>query len=217
MRLSEKQKIILAFVVFGLLIGGLAAMNIMKFRHRSELLAKIDGLKAEEEKANEKIKQIPDLREKRSNLANIIDQYAEILPREEHTQHDAFVDIIDGYRRDTQIVIQRTEYLKPKADPKDKDKEGSKKQKENFLRHRYKFKLVGTVPDFLRFINKIENHTRFLKIDSISIKPLGTPEEMSELDDKSDADEIAKARVPYKDIELTVSTYTYSKNEGEKK
>jgi hypothetical protein len=213
MKLNEKQKIALVALVFGLAIAGLVALNVMKFRQRAELLAKIDGLKEEESKANEKIKRIPELREKRTNLANIIDQYAEILPKEEHTQHDAFVEIIDGYRRDTQIVIQRTEYLKPKTETGD----ATKKQKENFIRHRYKFKLVGTVPDFLRFINKIENHTRFLKIDAISIKPLGAAEETNEFDDRSDSEEIAKARVPYKDIELTVSTYTYSKGEGEKK
>jgi Tfp pilus assembly protein PilO len=213
MRLNEKQKIVLVILVFGLLVSGLVALNVMKYRSRSELLAKIDVLKEEEDKANNKIKRIPELRDKRLNLANIIDQYAEILPREEHTQQDAFVEIVDSFRRDTQLVIQRTEYLRPKQE----GEEGKKKSKENFIRHRYRFKLVGTVPDFLRFMNKIENHTRFLKIDAISIKPLGAPDELNEFDDKADSDEIAKARIPFKDIELTVSTYTYSKGEGEKK
>ncbi len=212
MKFSEKQKIILTILAFGLVAGGLVGLNVMKFRYRSELLAKIDGLKEEEEKANAKIKRIPELREKRANLANIIDQYAEILPKEEHTQHDAFVEIIDSYRRDTQIVIQKTEYLKPKVEVDEK-----KKQKDNFIRHRYKFKLVGTVPDFLRFINKIENHIRFLKIDAISIRPLGSAEETNEFDDRADPEEIQKARIPFKDIEVTVSTYTYSKGEGDKK
>ncbi len=207
MKFSEKQKIILVIAIFGLLIGGLVALNVLKFRQRSEILAKIEGLKEEEERASEKIKRIPELREKRANLANIIDQYAEILPKEEHTQHDAFVEIIDGYRKDTQIVIQKTEYIKPKGESDD----GKKKTKENFIRHRYRFKLVGTVPDFLRFINKIENHIRFLKIDSISIKPLGAADDVNELDDRADGEEIQKARIPFKDIEVTVSTYTYSK------
>ena len=213
MRLTEKQKIALAVLAFALLVGGLVVVNVMKFRQRSELLAKIDSLKEEESKANKKIKEIPALREKRQNLATIIDQYAEILPKEEHTQHDAFVEIIDSYRRDTQIVIQRTEYLRPRVDTD----EGKKKSRENFIRHRYRFKLVGTVPDFLRFINKIENHTRFLKIDTISIRPLGSADELNEFDDRADHDEIGKARIPFKDIEVTVSTYTYSKGEGEKK
>jgi len=212
MRLNEKQKILLTLIVFGLLVGGLVTVNVFKFRDRSELLAKIDALQEEENKANAKIKRIPELRDKRANLANTIDIYAEILPKEEHTQHDAFVEIIDSYRKDTQIVIQRTEYLKAKSETDEK-----KKSKENFIRHRYRFKLVGTVPDFLRFINKIENHTRFLKIDAITIKPLGAADELNEFDEKADSDEIAKARIPFKDIEVTVSTYTYSKGEGDKR
>jgi hypothetical protein len=214
MKLGEKQKIVTTIVVLSVITLALVGLNVLKFRSRAEILAKIDGLREEETKAKDKIKRIPELRDKRANLANIIDQYAEILPREEHTQHDAFVEIIDGHRRDTQIVIHKTEYLKPKAEKADDKKP---KQKENFLRHRYRFKLVGTVPDFLRFINKIENHTRFLKIDAINIKPLGTNDETNEFDEKADADEIQKARLPYKDIELTVSTYTYSKGEGERK
>jgi len=214
MKFNEKQKIVLALVVFLAVIGGLVALNVLKFNSRSELLAKIDALVGEETKSNNKIKRIPELREKRANLANIIDQYAEILPKEEHTQHDAFVEIIDGYRKDTQIVIQRTEYVKQKAEAVDPKK--GKGDKENFIRHRYRFKLVGTVPDFLRFINKIENHTRFLKIDTITIKPLGSADEAGDSDDRSDSEEIAKARIPFKDIEVTVSTYTYSKI-GEKK
>ncbi len=213
MKLSEKQKIVVTCLVFGLLIGGLITINVLKFRQRGELQAKIEGLQEEERKANQKIKRIPELRDKRAKLATIIDQYAEILPKEEHTQHDAFVEIIDGYRRDTQIVIQSVEYLKPKVT---RVKKGEvKTTQENFIRHRYQFKLVGTVPDFLRFINKIENHTRFLKIDAISIKPLGAPHDTNTTDDRADFEEIQKARIPFKDIELTVSTYTYSKDDGE--
>src|SRR6266540_2032605 len=153
MKFNEKQKIVLVLLVFLVLIGSLMSLNYLKFRNRSELLAKIDALVAEETKANNKIKRIPELREKRANLANIIDQYAEILPKEEHTQHDAFVEIIDSYRKDTQIVIQRTEYVKGRAD-EDNPKKGKVAAKENFIRHRYRFKLVGTVPDYLRCINK---------------------------------------------------------------
>jgi hypothetical protein len=94
----------------------------------------------------------------------------EILPKEEHVQHEAFMEIIDAYRKDTKIIIQKAEYVKKKDDEK------SPKQ-ENFIRHRYKFKLLGTVPDFIEFVNKIENHTRFLKVDTIKIRPLGTLEE----------------------------------------
>jgi hypothetical protein len=215
MKLNENQKIILAIVTFVLLLGGLGALNYSKFKQRSDLVGKIDRYQREEKAAIEKLKQIPDLREKRSKLINIIDTYAEILPKEEHVQHDAFVNTIDGYRRDTKILIQKAEYLKPEDKRSSQGKQVV--EKENFVRHRYKFKLLGTVPDFIDFVNKIENHTRFLKVDAIVIKPLGSTDESGDdLSDKQDEEELAKATEPMKEIELTVSTYTYYKGPEKK-
>ncbi|HZN59408.1 MAG TPA: hypothetical protein VFD71_15155 [Planctomycetota bacterium] len=210
MRFNEKQKIIITAGIFLILVGGLGALNYFKFKGRSELLAQLDKFSAEEQALTAKIKQIPDLREKRAKLINIIDQYVEILPKEEHVQHEAFMEIIDAYRKDTKIIIQKAEYVKKKDDEK------SPKQ-ENFIRHRYKFKLLGTVPDFIEFVNKIENHTRFLKVDTIKIRPLGTLEESGEdLGEKPDDDELTAASEPVKEIELTVSTYTYSRGQAKK-
>jgi hypothetical protein len=216
MKLNENQKVILAIVTFVLILGGLGALNYAKFKQRSDLVAKIDRYQQDEKAATEKLKQIPDLREKRSKLINIIDTYAEILPKEEHVQHDAFVNTIDSYRRDTKILIQKAEYLKPE----DRRSAADKKQvleKESFVRHRYKFKLLGTVPDFVEFVNKIENHTRFLKVDAIVVKPVGSTDDSGDdLSDKQDEEELARATEPVKEIELTVSTYTYYKGPDKK-
>ncbi len=209
-RLNDKQKILAAAGVFVLVVGGLGALNYMKFSERRELEAQVAKYTAEEQAATAKIKQIPELREKRAKLIDNLEKYAEILPKEEHVQHEAFMEIIDGYRKDSKIVIQKAEYVKVKEDEK------APKQ-ENFIRHRYKFKLLGTVPDFIEFVNKIENHTRFLKVDTFNIRPLGTMDENgAELDDKADDTELSAASDPIKEIELSVSTYTYSRGEAKK-
>ena len=166
--MKEKQKILVAIVVFTVAIGGLAALNYFKYKERGKLLAKIDSLEKEEKKANDMIRQIPELRAKKKSLSEIIDQYASILPPEEHTRHEAFAEIIDGYSQETQVVIQKVGYLEPEK-AKGKKKKKKKGGAENFVRHRYRVKLVGEYQNFLRFINKIENHTRFLKIDEILI------------------------------------------------
>lgn len=207
MRVNDTQKVILTAVVFTLIVGGLGMLNYFKFSDRSDLLAQIDGYLEKEQAATTKIQQIPELRDKRSKLIKIIDQYAEILPKEEHVQHDTFVDIIDGYRKDTKIIIQKAQYVEIK------DLENVSDQ-ESFIRHRYKFKLLGTVPDFIDFVNKIENHTRFLKVDAIKIKPLGTTDQMGDsLSDQADDSELAAAMEPVKEIELVISTYTYSRGQ----
>lgn len=211
MKLSEKQKIIVTAGCFALVAAGIGGLVYVKLKERGEFLGNLDRLAQEERLATEKIQRIPGLREERSKLINIIDQYAEILPRDEHVEQDTFVEIIDGYRRDTKVIIQKAEYIKPKAVTRStKDKAPAS---ENFIQHRYKFKLLGTVPDFIEFVNKIENHTRFLKVDAINIRPVGSQptENMDDLSEKVDDEELLKASEPVKEIELTVSTYTYSK------
>jgi Tfp pilus assembly protein PilO len=206
MKLNENQKIIVAVLGVIVLAGALGALNYLKFKERGELQAKLESLRKEEQKANELIAQIPELRKKREDLANIIDQYTSILPLEEHIQHEAFAEIVDNYRKETNVVIQKLEPVIGK------DSEGADGDDGNFLRHRYHINLIGSFPDFLRFINKIENHTRFLKIDEIKIKPLGAQEQTQGLSDKNEAELLELAKMPFKEIEVVVSTYTYKRD-----
>ncbi len=209
MRINEKQKIIVAVLVFTLFTAILAALNYFRFAERGKLLASIDSLQKEEKKANQMIRQIPELRQRRKDLAQIIDQYVSILPPEQHIEHEAFANIIDGYSQDTLVVIQKVEYLNPEV-AKGKKKKKKRSGADNFVRHRYRLKLIGEYRNFLRFINKIENHTRFLKIDEILIQPLGSNKDISKVS-KDEASTLRMAQVQYKNIELVLSTYTYKK------
>lgn len=213
MKLNDKQKIVLTAGAFLAVALGIGFLTYQKVNQRKELVLKMNACLQEEAAANAKLAQIPGLRDQRAKLANIIDQYAEILPKEGEVQHDTFVDTIDGYRRDTKVVIQRAEYIRSKGG---KDAASAN---ESFVRHRYRFKLLGTVQDFMEFVNKIENHTRFLKVDAISIRPVGSPAEESgdDLSDRVDEEELGRAAEPIKDIELTVSTYTYSRGREQRK
>ncbi len=209
MKLNENQKIIACVLVIAAVVGGLGTLNFFKFRERGDLLARLATLREEERRANELIRRIPELRQKRADLANIIEQYASILPLEEHIQHEAFAEIIDNYRKETQVVIQKVEYIRPD------EEERQAAEQSNFLRHRYLINLIGSFPDFLRFINKIENHTRFLKIDEIKIKPLGARDErVGFVSDEKEAEILERAKVPFKEIAVIVSTYTY-KNDAQ--
>lgn len=205
MKLNEKQRMAVVMLVLGLAVIGLGTLIFFKLQERRVLNKKMDEAVKRERMASEKIKRIPKLREERDTLASRIDEYAAILPKDAHVEHDAFVDTIDGYRQDTNIVIRKAEYIKPRS----RKKKGSKPEK--FIRHRYKFALLGTVPHLISFINKIENHTRFLKVDAFDIRPVGgtsgggAPE--LELDAADD---------PLKEIQLTITTYTYFRGSDRK-
>lgn len=216
-KLNDKQKIGAVAGVCALAVGSMGFLLYTSFGKRSELLAQMEALQKRESVAQGRIKQIPGLLEEKANLAATVAQYAEILPADQHVQHEAFVDTIDSYRRDTKIIIQKADYIKPREITQKKDKP---KREESFIRHRYRFSLVGTVPDFIDFVNKIENHTRFLKVDAFSIKPFvdrSTEVAREEQDNSPEAAELRAASEKVKQIELSISTYTYTGAKDNKK
>jgi len=210
--MNDKQKYIAGFVVLGLAIAGLAGLHYAKICDRGEMVEEIDRFSKQSKDLQEKIKRIPGLQAGREKLVSVINEYSQILPREEHVQHDAFVDIIDSYRRDTDIIIQKAEYV-PIKEKKAGGKNDPVEQKD-FFRHRYRFRLLGTVPELISFMNKIENHTRFLKVDAVKVKPLGSSEDArSSMSEEEEEKELAQAEQDVKEIELTISTYTYYKGQ----
>ena len=206
MKFNEKQKIFVTAVVFVAILTGVGALNWTKLQERSSLCAEIEKSRLEELDAREKRKRIPGLVEERAKLNEQIDSYIQILPPEEDVQHDAFVRVMDQYRKDTKIQIKTAEYVPVKQGPRQKDSQ-------SFVRHRYRFKLQGTVPDILQFIAKVENHKRFLKIDAINLRPSGVTGNFTEgdLGDRNDEEILENAKNELKEIDLTVSTYTYVK------
>ena len=203
--MSDKQKI-LAFVgVFALVFVGEGAFAYRYIAEIGEHNETVQRLEQEELDAERKIQQIPNLVSKAEDLANIIEEYAQILPNEKEVRFDAFLEDIDGFTHDADVRIMNATPEKvvdpSKRKAKNKKKKGRIKDKRAFVRHKYRFKLEGTFLGFLRFVNKIENHPRFLRIDEFSIEPV----------EKKKSGEVESAENPLKAIELVVSTYTYSK------
>jgi len=206
--MKDKQKVIFLAVFLLVVVGAISTMSFLEFKDRSELLTQMDRYQGQETAAQDKIKRISELFEERAELVATIGSYTKILPPEAHVQHDAFVEIIDGYREDTKILIQKADYV----NFKDKNKPDGTAAEESFIRHRYRFLLLGTVPDFTEFVSKIENHTRFLKVDAIKIKPY-VPKDGVAVETNPDEKELHWAAQEIKEIELTVSTYTYRGDE----
>lgn len=204
--MSDKQKI-LAFVgVFALIFVGEGAFAYRYISEIGEHNETMQRLAQEELDAERKIQEIPTLVKKAEELANIIEEYAQILPNEKEVRSDAFLEDIDGFTRDADVKILAATPEKV-VDPSKKNSRNKKKKKSRntdkraFVRHKYRFELEGTFLGFLRFVNKIENYPRFLRVDEFSIAPRV----------KEKGGGVKSAENPVKAIELVVSTYTYSK------
>ncbi len=210
MKLNEKQKLTAVIAAVVLAVVGIGTLTFFKFQERKELAAQMDDLLKQEKVATDRINRIPGLREERDRLAATVEDYAAILPKDAHVEHDSFVYTIDSFRRDTDVLIKRAEYVNPPAAPAAAPGAPPVKRKK-FIRHRYRFELVGTVPHLISFINKIENHTRFLKIDALNIRPLGAPRKGTSFENANPEQELQRADQALKEVDLTISTYTYFK------
>jgi Tfp pilus assembly protein PilO len=70
-------------------------------------------------------------------------------------------------------------------------------EKEAFTRHKYRFEMTGEFSQLHRFINSVENHPRFLRVDGIQLFPLG------------DREDLISASEPTKLLTVEISTYVY--------
>ena len=202
--MNEKQQLYLVIGVFVLLGAGELAYGYFGYQERGQHMAALETLDTNDRDAKAKLAKVGDLRETAKEMAAILEEYVTILPTEDEARAEAFLVHIDNFSRNSGL-----EMLKGAAEqtPESRgSRRGKGKQDEKkFVLHRYRFSLRGSFPSFLKFMNRVENHPRYLRIDSFDVRPFGAA-------DRDDGiDELVLAEDPRKEIEVVISTYTYSK------
>jgi len=213
MKLTEKQQLIAILAGAGVLILGELGFAWMNVADRGEIRTELTALDGREQAAQSKLAQIPQLRRRARELSEIVDQYTEILPRDDEVSPDAFLDDITALCKEVGLEITAAQPMEVKQEAKSNTRNralpgGQKAQTEppkTFVRHKYRFEMVGEFSSLHRFVNGVENHTRFLQIDQLSLEPLA-----GEKGGKKD-DELMLARNPRKAFTVEISTYTYSR------
>ena len=207
----ERRQLILFIAVFVILLGALGTLTYFRFRSYQDCKDEIARLEREKAEADRLIAEIPGLRKEAKELSEQVEVYAEILPKEHEVRHDAFVETMDRFARETGLQILRADPVTRRKKNK-RPRRGAQAQEEEdsppFIEHRYLFELKGTFPSFLRFVNKIENWDRFLAVEEMEILPLGVSGKFGN-SKKADQEEIEAAQKPVKSIQLVVTTYTH--------
>jgi Tfp pilus assembly protein PilO len=210
MAVSDKRKLTILSGVFVLALAGLGTLTYFQFNKNADYRGKIEAKQRDADDAKKKIARIPAMRQQAQQLSEQVDRYASILPKEHEVGHDAFVETIARFARDLKIEILRADPVEREdASPKSAAaaKAASEKAaKRAFSEHSYHFELNGDFPNFLKFLNKIENWDRFLAVEEIEIRPLAAGNEPRAAQDK----EIEAAKRHEKSIELVVTTYTHT-------
>ncbi len=211
MKLTEKQQLIAILAAAGILVLAEVAFAWSNISSRGEMGTELEALESRDKAAQAKLAQIPHLQRRARELSDICDQYSEILPREDEVSPDAFLDDISSLCREVGLDITSAQPIEVKVESKKNTRRrappGAKKVEDKapktFVQHKYRFEMEGGFGALHRFVNGVENHTRFLQVDHLSIdniKGKGSGKK----------DDIELAQNPRKALTVEVSTYTYS-------
>jgi len=202
---QDRRKYMLIGVLLVVPLAIFATLSFSSWRQNRRLKEELASLKAREVQARQKIKQIPRLKRQAAELSAQIDVYANILPREHEVRSEAFVETMDRFAKEAGVRIHEAEPVKKKQA---RGRRKGDNRPQPFQQHKYHFKLVGSFPNFLRFLHRVENWERFLAVEEIEIRPLGTTSGRGGVANAER--DLAAAQEELKEIELVVTTYTYS-------
>jgi len=179
--LEEKQKLILSVVVVLVLLVGFGGGIYLKLKERAPLVAEMDRLEASIRLYDQKIAQIGTLTEKIAALQEEVARYEVIMPDSEEL--DKMADTVDEFRKKSGVEIK--DFRKVISPVVAREQAGKAYEQVT-----YNMKLTGDFFQFVTFINLLENHERFIRVDSFRVSP-------SRAEDTS-----------LMDVDLQISTFT---------
>lgn len=199
MNMDEKKQLFILAAICGVFFCLEMVVGWNLSSKNSETRKTLEVLEAKEASALLKRERIPDLVRELKDLEEIVEEYTEILPREDEVLRDVFVDTITQLCKESGLVVTGAEPVA--VEQNDTPRRGVKPQvkvvSKPFERHKYRFELVGEFSQFHRFVNLVENHTRFLRVDAFDLFPI----------DRSD--DLSAATQPKKRFTIEISTYVY--------
>lgn len=207
---KELQMIVVAAVIFVLITGGLAywAMTLS-----DEVALKEGEIAAVQQKINaadKEIKKKPDLEAEKEALDKHIARYVTILPPPEVASKQSFLRMVQEKCERSQLNAKSIVFVEPKAK---RAVRGKKKPTvaPGFNEVKVDIEAISTYDEFLRFLNSVERHETFLRVNTFSCRviPFDEDEGPKEGDD---------GEIVWKlDIRLQVSTFTYQGKASKKK
>lgn len=192
--LTNNQKYILrGSVMGGVLLSGLFGwLGYKDFQARTEALEQVSQKRAELDRADAQIREIPKLEEKVIVLRETVNEYVRILPDDKEI--NLFVDQLTQFAARTDVRVKKLD----DEDVRARTGRNKKGATAAFDRVVYKVSLEGNCEQLLSFIDLFENHERFVKIGTFKI-------------DHRDHDEpgVDPMTVPH-NIDLELETYVYN-------
>jgi len=209
---KELQMIVVAAVIFVLITGGLAYWTMTISDEVAIKDGEIAAIQGKIEAAKKEIAKKPGLEAEKEALDKHIARYVTILPPPEVASKQSFLRMVQEKCERSQLNAKSIVFVEPKA-----VRGGAKKKKKKgavapgFNEVKVDIEAVSTYDEFLRFLNSVERHETFLRVNTFSCRviPFDEDEGPREGDD---------GEIVWKlDIRLQVSTFTYQAKATKKK
>lgn len=188
-RLTEKQLLLLTIGITVLISGGLGLLIWSDFRTIDEEKGKKADLDRQIEAAEREIALRPDREYRVIANREISDREVAFLPEEEEIE--TFWEVLERFAQDAGVRI--SEIAPSSIQRSGRDKKGAESTISTVPQV---LSLRGTIDEFLRFINMVENYERIINVSEYSVSAGEAP------------DEDGKHR---HGIRLALTTFTYSR------
>ena len=193
--MNEKKVTIItiACLAFILLAGG-AAIYYLQFVKLDELKLQLAAVTKERDETKKKIDQIPDLKKQYAALEIKAKEKEGLIPNLDRAEYDRFANLLDDLRRRSGVSVARGGWVNPSKPTPVAGRPAPRNVPPTVHKVQYDLNVSGGFYQLLRYMNLIEQQTRFINVDELNIAK------------SSDTGPGAGLR---RDMKLTLYSYTY--------
>lgn len=182
---SLTQKIVLAAACFVVIFGSLVAAIYSKYNEKEATLGQVEQLKQEIRGYQAKIDQKPAKQKLKEDIEDVFTELVDILPQASPRQRDNIFDAVTQYAAIAKIrfkqLIQDTPVTMGGQQPP-QPQGPAKPFGDAFEQTNLSLRFEGTFTNFMKFLNMVENHRNFLRVDEIALSPIRSDVEPRILD-----------------------------------
>lgn len=193
--MNEKQFTIIWVVALALIIiAGGTAIYFLQFDMLVQKEQELQVVLGQVADATKKKNAIPGLR---ISIAELEKKEAELIthiPNMTRAEYDVFAELLDELRRKAGVSVSRAAWTIP-AKPTPVPGRPANVQPPTVHKVQYDLSVTGTFYQLLRYINLLEQHRRFIGVESFSVAK-GSNENKGTL-------------VPKRELKITIYSYTY--------
>lgn len=192
--MNEKQfTIIWVVALVIILLAGGGAIWYLQFNVLVEERAELEAVKAKVAVARDKVAKIKKLEESIATLKKEATELASHIPNLDRAEYDVFAELLDELRRKAGVVVPRANWTVPtRATPTP----GRPAQPASIHKVQYDLSVNGSFYQLLRYINLIEQQSRFIGVENFGFT-------------KSGGESSGPGKSPRRDLKITIYSYTY--------